>query len=71
MASAMHLNSMKNQILFTGANSFVLCTMGLIHKCETIFKFFISSMTHVCKLEARTNHKFHADKSFGGARRIF
>ena len=40
-------------------------SMGVIHKCEA-FKFFVSSMTHVRKLEAHTNRKFHADKSFGG-----
>ena len=31
-----------------------------------LFKFFISSTTHLRKLEAPTNRKFHADKSFGG-----
>ena len=30
-----------------------------------LFKFLIST-THAHKLEARTNCKFHADKSFGG-----
>ena len=30
------------------------------------FKFSVSSMTHVLKLEACANHKFHVDKSFGG-----
>ena len=30
------------------------------------FKFLVSPTTHVCKLEARANRKFHADKSFGG-----
>ena len=29
------------------------------------FKFFVSSMTHFHKLEARANCKFHVDKSFG------
>ena len=29
------------------------------------FKFFVSSMTHVHKLEAHANCKFHGDKSFG------
>ena len=30
------------------------------------FKFLVSPTTHVRKLEARANRKFHADKSFGG-----
>ena len=29
------------------------------------FKFFVSSMTHVCILEARAYRKLHANKSSG------
>ena len=34
------------------------------------FKFFMSSMTHVHKLDAHTNHKFHVDKGFRMLRAI-
>ena len=37
--------------------------MRLMHKCSEVF---VSSTTHVCKLGAHANRKFHADKSFGG-----
>ena len=33
---------------------------------EKLFKFFVSSMTHLHKLEACANCKFYAIKSFSG-----
>ena len=41
--------------------------MGVMHTVSAKpFKFLVSSTTHVRKLEARANRKFHADNSFGG-----
>ena len=52
-----------NIILF---NNLLLTVQWELFISAKPFKFFVSSSTHVRKLEARANRKFHADKSFGG-----
>ena len=44
---------------------FFVCQWELFISAKP-FKFLVSPTTHVRKLEARANRKFHADKSFGG-----